>query len=83
MRGEPLASPERNYKIWSSKYGDALGGFCSNLGTVYSQAAVQASKEGAKEVTLKHFEWAKVFVISMTLWANVTKTVIGSDNHGS
>jgi hypothetical protein len=26
----------------------------------HSQAAIQASKEGAKEVTLKHFEWAKV-----------------------
>jgi hypothetical protein len=25
-----------------------------------SQAAVKASKDGAPEVTLKHFEWAKV-----------------------
>lgn len=25
-----------------------------------SQAAIQASKEGSKAVTLKHFEWAKV-----------------------
>jgi hypothetical protein len=26
----------------------------------FSQAAIQASKEGSKAVTLKHFEWAKV-----------------------
>lgn len=25
-----------------------------------SQAAIQASKEGSKAITLKHFEWAKV-----------------------
>lgn len=25
----------------------------------YSQAAIQASKEGFREVLLKHFEWAK------------------------
>jgi hypothetical protein len=28
-----------------------------------SQAAIQASKEGAHEVTLKHFEWAKDRII--------------------
>jgi len=27
---------------------------------IFSQAAIQASKEGSKAVTLKHFEWAKV-----------------------
>lgn len=26
----------------------------------FSLAAIQAAKEGFKEVTLKHFEWAKV-----------------------
>jgi len=26
----------------------------------FSQAAIQASKEGSKAITLKHFEWAKV-----------------------
>lgn len=26
---------------------------------IYSQAAIQASKEGFREVLLKHFEWAK------------------------
>jgi ATP-dependent metalloprotease len=26
---------------------------------IYSQAAIQASKEGCKEVVLRHFEWAK------------------------
>ncbi|KAI5124509.1 hypothetical protein M0805_003033 [Coniferiporia weirii] len=31
----------------------------ADLQNMVNQAAVQASKEGAKEVSLKHFEWAK------------------------
>ncbi|KAL5490402.1 YME1 [Sanghuangporus weigelae] len=31
----------------------------AELQNLVNQAAVQASKEGAKQVTLKHFEWAK------------------------
>jgi hypothetical protein len=31
----------------------------------YSQAAIQASKERAGEVTLKHFEWAKVYSVTV------------------
>ena len=31
----------------------------ADLQNMGNQAAIQASKEGGKEVTLKHFEWAK------------------------
>lgn len=31
-----------------------------SLTRLRSMAAIQAAKEGFKEVTLKHFEWAKV-----------------------
>ncbi|EJD05932.1 ATP-dependent metallopeptidase Hfl [Fomitiporia mediterranea MF3/22] len=35
----------------------------AELQNMVNQAAIQASKEGAKEVTLKHFEWAKDRII--------------------
>jgi ATP-dependent metalloprotease len=34
-----------------------------SLSMYFSQAAIQASKEGAREITLKHFEWAKDRII--------------------
>jgi hypothetical protein len=38
-----------------------------NFDTLYiSQAAIQASKEGYSEVTLKHFEWAKARVLHLS-----------------
>lgn len=37
-----------------------LGMLLHDTDELCSQAAVQASREGAKAVTLKHFEWAKV-----------------------
>jgi hypothetical protein len=43
-----------------------LGHFCS---PTTSLAAIQAAKEGFKEVTLKHFEWAKVTALFRFLWS--------------
>lgn len=55
-----------------AKHGEVstTGAFSSSLGdfdTSYiSQAAIQASKEGYNEVTLKHFEWAKARVLHLS-----------------
>ncbi|KAF4576563.1 hypothetical protein EYR36_000838 [Pleurotus pulmonarius] len=45
----------------------------ADLQNMVNQAAIQASKERATEVTLKHFEWAKAcaLVLVFTLCANV------------
>lgn len=50
----------------------------------FSQAAVQASKLQAKEVDLKHFEWAKVKLPVMNqLLVAITMHMLGSNYHGS
>ena len=49
-----------------------------------SQAAVQASKLRAKEVDLRHFEWAKVKLLVMNqLLDAITMHLLGSNHHGS
>lgn len=46
-----------------------------------SLAAIQASKEGFKEVTLKHFEWAKVSLILLRSSVDLNASP-GSHCHG-
>lgn len=58
LHGVLQASREPTCRTWSSKRGCYSGSYFSHF-LSSSQAAIQASKEHATEVTLKHFEWAK------------------------
>lgn len=57
-------SPAPICRTWSSKHShSAMGDHLDE--TWLSLAAIQASKEKATEVELKHFEWAQVGVLPL------------------
>ena len=57
----------------------------AELQNLVNQAAIQASREGAKSVNLKHFEWAKVlFFLGLhpAHFLFVAFATLGQDPHG-
>ena len=62
----PQVSLVQTSRIWSSTCFalESLGSWSRALNRViYSQAAIKASKDGGKDVSLKDFEWAKDRII--------------------